>query len=62
MHLFLYCIFYDLQFGMYMCVPIFMLYLFFYVSGEEWDRARNLQSKMEENLKSTTARMDELGW
>ncbi|XP_028398656.1 spastin-like [Dendronephthya gigantea] len=28
--------------------------------GEEWDRARNLQSKMEENLKSTTMRMDEL--
>ena len=30
-------------------------------SGEEWDRARILQSKMEENLRSTMTRMDELG-
>ncbi|CAB3991063.1 spastin isoform X2 [Paramuricea clavata] len=28
--------------------------------GEEWDRARSLQIKMEDNFKSTTARMDEL--
>ena len=29
--------------------------------GAEWDRARSLQQKMEDNLQSTTERMNELG-
>ena len=44
------------------CVPGMNLFLWqTFISGEEWDRARSLQRKMEDNLKSTMARMDELG-